>query len=136
MLLSAPMHVKSLCGGMVSSPSFLYFFLWEIEHTIGAQKLVKPSYIADFAWQINTAYQIGGGVSLAICSAVVQAVDIDKGHDVTQQYTTGLWCTAGISGVGLIVAVFFLKSDRSVSTRREENTDVQTEFLKNDINMA
>ncbi|QKX56319.1 uncharacterized protein TRUGW13939_03420 [Talaromyces rugulosus] len=101
MLLSAPMHVKSLCGGM-----------------------------------INTAYQIGGGVSLAICSAVVQAVDIDKGHDVAQQYTTGLWCTAGISGVGLIVAVFFLKSDRSVFTRGEENIDVQTEILKNDINMA
>lgn len=75
-------------------------------------------------------------MSLAICSAVVQAVDIDKGHDVAQQYTTGLWCTAGISGIGLIVAVLFLKSDRSISTRAEEKTDVQREILKNDISMA
>jgi sulfite exporter TauE/SafE len=122
MLLSAPIHVKSLCGGMVS---FLSCFSEKIE------------IVPDCSCKINTAYQIGGGVSLAICSAVVQAVDIDKGHDVAQQYTTGLWCTAAISGVGLIIAVFFLKSDTSATTRgEEEKTVMQSEVLKNDINMA
>ncbi|KAF3392977.1 hypothetical protein DPV78_010154 [Talaromyces pinophilus] len=46
---------------------------------------------------INTAYQIGVGVSLAIPSAVVQGVNIKKGHNVAQQYTTSLWCTSGIA---------------------------------------
>ncbi|OKL60184.1 hypothetical protein UA08_04926 [Talaromyces atroroseus] len=91
MLISAPMNVKSLCGGM-----------------------------------INTAYQIGGGVTLAICSAVVQEVDIDKGHDLAQQYTTGLWCTAGVSGVGLLVAVFFLKNDHSASASAREGKPSNT----------
>lgn len=82
-----------------------------------------------YGFQINTAYQIGGGVTLAICSAVVQAVDIDKGHDVAQQYTTGLWCTAGIAGIGLLVAVFGLKNDFSASSQESDSASSQTEDL-------
>jgi hypothetical protein len=62
----------------------------------------------------------------------VQVVDIDKGHDVAQQYKTGLWCTAGVSGVGLLVAVFFLKNDHSASaSAREGNaSDTRAEVLE------
>ncbi|RAL06199.1 MFS transporter [Aspergillus ibericus CBS 121593] len=54
---------------------------------------------------LNTAFQIGSGVALAISAAVTEAVDIKKGHDLAQQYATGLWCSAGLAGLGLIIAV-------------------------------
>ncbi|TVY89701.1 Drug resistance protein, partial [Lachnellula willkommii] len=41
---------------------------------------------------INTAFQIGSGVGLALTSAIVTAVDIKKGHSIMEQYSTGLWC--------------------------------------------
>jgi hypothetical protein len=52
----------------------------------------------------------------------VQGVDINKGHGVAQQYTTGLWCTSGIAGIGLIFAVFFLKNDHSASVKSSSET--------------
>lgn len=58
---------------------------------------------------INTAFQIGSGVGLALSSAVVQAVDTSKGHSELKQYETGLWCVVGLAGVGLIASVFGLK---------------------------
>ncbi|KAI1085896.1 major facilitator superfamily transporter [Whalleya microplaca] len=39
---------------------------------------------------INTAFQIGSGVGLALASAIVQAIDTNKGHSRLQQYGTGL----------------------------------------------
>lgn len=54
---------------------------------------------------INTAFQIGSGVALAISSAVTQSVDASKGHSQVQEYTTGLWCTAGLAGVGFLFSL-------------------------------
>lgn len=54
---------------------------------------------------INTAFQIGSGVALAISSAVTQSVDANKGHSQVQEYTTGLWCTAGLAGVGFLFSL-------------------------------
>jgi predicted MFS family arabinose efflux permease len=58
---------------------------------------------------VNTAFQIGSGVSLALAAAVVDAVDIKKGHDEATQYQTGLYCCIGLSGLGLIVSAFGLR---------------------------
>lgn len=58
---------------------------------------------------INTAFQIGSGVGLALASAVVQAVDTSKGHSTLRQYETGLWCVVGMAGVGVLASVFGLK---------------------------
>ncbi|KAG8164506.1 hypothetical protein KVR01_006424 [Diaporthe batatas] len=64
---------------------------------------------------INTAFQIGSGVGLALASAVVQAVDTAKGHSALLQYKTGLWCCVGLAGIGLVASVFGVKdSGRSV----------------------
>jgi hypothetical protein len=52
----------------------------------------------------------------------VQGVDINEGHGDAQQYTTGLWCTSVIAGIGLIFAVFFLKNDYSASTKNSSDT--------------
>ncbi|KAF2137721.1 uncharacterized protein K452DRAFT_97773 [Aplosporella prunicola CBS 121167] len=49
---------------------------------------------------VNTAFQIGSGVGLALASAVVQAVDGKAGP--ARQYGTGLWCCVGLAGVGLV----------------------------------
>jgi len=54
---------------------------------------------------INTAFQIGSGVGLALASAIVQTVDVDKGHGVVQQYSTGLWCCVGFTGIGLVATL-------------------------------
>ncbi|KAF9886457.1 hypothetical protein FE257_011489 [Aspergillus nanangensis] len=58
---------------------------------------------------LNTAFQIGSGVALAISAAVTEAVDIEKGHGIAQQYATGLWCSAAIGGVGLIIALLAVR---------------------------
>ncbi|KAL1644489.1 hypothetical protein SLS58_004403 [Diplodia intermedia] len=59
---------------------------------------------------INTAFQIGSGVGLALASAVVQAVDTSKGHGPMQQYATGLWCCVGLAGIGMIASTFGVKN--------------------------
>lgn len=58
---------------------------------------------------LNTAFQIGSGVALAISAAVTAEVDIKKGHGLAQQYSTGLWCSAGLAGVGLIAALIAVR---------------------------
>ncbi|KAJ5691247.1 permease of the major facilitator superfamily [Penicillium malachiteum] len=55
---------------------------------------------------LNTAFQIGSGVALAISAATTQAVDIKKGHGLPQQYSTGLWCSVGFAGLGLVIGIF------------------------------
>ncbi|TDZ61132.1 Drug resistance protein [Colletotrichum trifolii] len=59
---------------------------------------------------INTAFQIGSGVGLALASAIVQAVDTKKGHPIVQQYGTGLWCCVGLAGVGVVATTFGVKN--------------------------
>jgi hypothetical protein len=59
--------------------------------------------------QLNTAFQIGSGVALAISAAVTEAVDIQKGHSLAQQYSTGLWCSAGLAGLGLVIAMILVR---------------------------
>ncbi|KAI0596146.1 major facilitator superfamily transporter [Biscogniauxia sp. FL1348] len=59
---------------------------------------------------INTAFQIGSGVGLALASAVVQAVDTSKGHGRLQQYGTGLWCCVGLAGIGVIASAVGVKN--------------------------
>ncbi|KAM0548048.1 hypothetical protein ACHAPJ_010106 [Fusarium lateritium] len=59
---------------------------------------------------INTAFQIGSGVGLALSSAVVQAVDTSKGHGLLHQYSTGLWCCVGLAGVGMVASLVGVKN--------------------------
>ncbi|KAJ4358456.1 uncharacterized protein N0V89_003039 [Didymosphaeria variabile] len=54
---------------------------------------------------VNTAFQIGSGVSLALAAAVVDAVDIKKGHSLATQYQTGLFCCIGLGILGLVVSL-------------------------------
>lgn len=58
---------------------------------------------------LNTAFQIGSGVALAISAAVTEAVDIKKGHGLAQQYSTGLWCSAGLAALGLVIAMISVR---------------------------
>lgn len=58
---------------------------------------------------VNTAFQIGSGVGLALSSAVVQAVDVSKGHSELRQYETGLFCVVGLAGIGLVASIFGVK---------------------------
>lgn len=58
---------------------------------------------------LNTAFQIGSGVALAISAAVTEEVDIKKGHGLAQQYSTGLWCSAGLAGLGLIAVLIAVR---------------------------
>lgn len=64
---------------------------------------VPPAVKSLCGGMINTAFQIGSGVGLALASAVVQAVDVDKGHGLVKQYSTGLWFCVGFAGVGFVV---------------------------------
>lgn len=54
---------------------------------------------------VNTAFQIGSGVSLALAAAIVNAVDIRKEHTKSRQYQTGLFCCVGLTLLGLIVSL-------------------------------
>ncbi|KAI7240980.1 hypothetical protein KC330_g894 [Hortaea werneckii] len=59
---------------------------------------------------INTAFQIGSGVGLALASAVVQATETNKGHGLLAQYKVGMWCCAGLAGVGFVSSLLGVKS--------------------------
>ncbi|TEY58622.1 hypothetical protein BOTCAL_0205g00040 [Botryotinia calthae] len=59
---------------------------------------------------INTAFQIGSGVGLALSSAVVQAVDTDKGKGNLEQYSTGLWFCVAFGGVGFVASAFGVRN--------------------------
>lgn len=59
---------------------------------------------------INTAFQIGSGVGLALTSAIVTAVDVNRGHPIIRQYRTGLWCCVGFAGIGFVASAFGVKS--------------------------
>jgi predicted MFS family arabinose efflux permease len=63
---------------------------------------------------VNTAFQIGSGVGLALSSAVVQAVDVKRGHGELKQYETGLWCCVGLAAVGFIASAVGVKSQGPV----------------------
>ena len=54
---------------------------------------------------VNTAFQIGSGVGLALTTAVVDAVDVKKGHLQLSQYRTGLICCAGLGVLGFCSAL-------------------------------
>jgi len=58
---------------------------------------------------VNTAFQIGSGVGLALASAIVQAVETNKGHSLLRQYSTGLWCCAGLAGLGFLSSLLGVK---------------------------
>ncbi|KAJ5521823.1 hypothetical protein N7527_005938 [Penicillium freii] len=58
---------------------------------------------------LNTAFQIGSGVALAISAAVTDAVDIQQGHSLAEQYATGLWCSVGLAGLGLIIGLLAVR---------------------------
>lgn len=55
---------------------------------------------------INTSFQIGSGVGLAVASAIVQATEINKGHGLLSQYETGMWCCVGFAGIGFLGCLF------------------------------
>jgi hypothetical protein len=59
---------------------------------------------------VNTAFQIGSGVGLALSSAAVEAVTVKKGHGELKQYETGLWCCIGLASVGLVANAAGVKS--------------------------
>lgn len=59
---------------------------------------------------INTAFQIGSGVGLALTSAVVQAVDTNKGKGAVEQYSTGLWVCVAFGGVGFVASAFGVRN--------------------------
>ncbi|KZF24827.1 major facilitator superfamily transporter [Xylona heveae TC161] len=69
---------------------------------------------------VNTAYQIGSGVALALAAAIVQAVDVDKGHGLIKQYSTGLWCCVGLAGIGLLASIFAIKG-KSLGISHEDD---------------
>lgn len=59
---------------------------------------------------INTAFQIGSGVGLALSTAVVQSVDVNHGHPLLKQYGTGLWCCVGLAGIGFVASAVGVKN--------------------------
>lgn len=59
--------------------------------------------------QLNTAFQLGSGVALAVSAATTEAVDIRNGRGIAQQYSTGLWCSTGIAGLGLIIGLIAVR---------------------------
>ncbi|KAJ5151997.1 permease of the major facilitator superfamily [Penicillium capsulatum] len=73
---------------------------------------------------LNTAFQIGSGVALAISAATTQAVDIEKGHGLAQQYSTGLWCSTGLAGLGLIIG-FLTVHRKGIGPKDRVNAPVE-----------
>jgi hypothetical protein len=52
------------------------------------------------------------GVALAISAPITEAVDLKKGHGIAQQYSTGLWCSSELAGIGLIIGLVAVRRRR------------------------
>ena len=80
---------------------------------------------------VNTAFQIGSGVALALSSAIVQAVQ--KGHTTNSnsasaqlsskilQYSTGFWCCVGLAGLGLGASALGVRGKKIEGERVDED---------------
>lgn len=53
---------------------------------------------------VNTAFQLGSGVGLALATAVVQATEVNKGRGLLAQYKVGTWCCVGMAALGLLIS--------------------------------
>ena len=65
---------------------------------------------------LNTAFQFGAAVALAIASAVTQEVDVKRHHSLWQEHRTGMVCSAATAGMGLLVSVVGLMGDMGWSS--------------------
>jgi hypothetical protein len=63
---------------------------------------------------VNTAFSDRFGVGLALSSAVVQVVDVEKGYGELKQCETKLWCCVGLAAVGFVASAVGVKSQGSV----------------------
>ncbi|RUS33541.1 major facilitator superfamily domain-containing protein [Jimgerdemannia flammicorona] len=74
---------------------------------------------------LNTAFQIGGGLGLAILTAVDTSVNTPgtTGADLMKGYHAALWTGTGIIGLALIVAILFIRSKPN-KNREQENIKV------------
>lgn len=72
---------------------------------------------------LNTGFQIGGGLGLAITTAVATSVNKPgtTGHDLMKGYHAGLWAATGIIVFALIIAIAFV---RNVSVSGSTTTDM------------
>ncbi|KAI8916598.1 major facilitator superfamily-domain-containing protein [Powellomyces hirtus] len=77
---------------------------------------------------LNTAFQIGGGLGLAITTAVSTTFNspTDKGEDLLQGYHAGLWTATAMVGLALVIAIFFIKN---VDMSSKQETEVMQEVL-------
>ncbi|KAJ3148085.1 hypothetical protein HDU89_004931 [Geranomyces variabilis] len=78
---------------------------------------------------LNTAFQLGGGVGLAIATAVATAVNAPdaQGHDLMKGFHAGLWTATGMVGLGLVVAIVFVRAPTHPPT--QDTPDQQIEEI-------
>ncbi|KAJ3022936.1 hypothetical protein HKX48_004847 [Thoreauomyces humboldtii] len=61
---------------------------------------------------LNTAFQIGGGLGLAIATAVVSGINTSEmtGYELLAGYHDGLWTGSALLALALIIAIIFVKT--------------------------
>jgi hypothetical protein len=62
---------------------------------------------------LNTAFQIGSGVALAISAATTEAVDIEKGHAIAQQYSTGFGAPLDLQALASLLGLSLYGDEES-----------------------
>jgi hypothetical protein len=70
---------------------------------------------------VNTAFQIGVAIGLAVCSIVqnsrsngLHAEEMDT-YDRARTLTAGLWMATGFAGLSFLLALMFIKRSISVA---------------------
>ncbi|KAJ3033130.1 hypothetical protein HDV00_006706 [Rhizophlyctis rosea] len=89
--------------------------------TITAYSAVPVHLAGIVGGVLNTAFQFGNGVGLAITTPIATAVsgtDPDR-HQLLKGYHAAIWTTVGIIGLGLLVALIFIKVLRAPAADEE-----------------
>ncbi|KAJ3053994.1 hypothetical protein HK097_002915 [Rhizophlyctis rosea] len=106
--------------------------------TITAYSSVPVHLAGIIGGVLNTAFQFGNGVGLAITTPVATAVSgTSSGAEVEPEqllkgYHAAIWTTVGIIGVGLIVAIVFIRvlrpagGDEEVAVESEKEKELES----------
>lgn len=99
-----PTSILCVCG-----PSVVFCTI-----TVVLMASVTPDMQSLCGGMVNTAFQLGGGVGLAVVSSIVQSTQTNKGRSLTKQYTTGMWICMALAGLATAIIVLGVRSKSSI----------------------
>jgi len=107
--------------------------------TIAAVDASPPDVAGIVGGMLNTGFQVGGGLGLAILVAVASAVTpigtAASDSDLLKSYHAALWTAMGLIVFALVIAILFIKSPEKLK-KKEEGDEIEVKVDSGVDNMV